>query len=48
MAHHLETLHWKRQLDADSIKDLLLAWQARDCYSMGDSAQKSLQLHPGF
>lgn len=28
MAYHLETLHWKRQLDADSIKDLLLERQA--------------------
>lgn len=28
MAHHPETLHWERQLDTYSIKDLLLEWQA--------------------
>ena len=28
MPYHPETLHWKRQLDADSIKGLLLERQA--------------------
>lgn len=48
MAHHLETLHWKRQLDADSIKDLLLAWQAVGLLLHGRHYSETLQLHPGF